>query len=78
MTGWDSIDTAPRDGTVILGCEWVSRERGEYTVIEVEWIEWIEGGSWRLASTCWADETTRADPTHWMPRPAAPKLNRTR
>jgi hypothetical protein len=57
-TGWQPIETAPRDGTKFL-C-WVPR--GPYEGISIN--RWKEGYWW-----C----TSRANPpTHWMPLPEPP------
>lgn len=65
---WQPIDTAPRDGTIVLGCEWVNKHNREHIVAEVMY----EAGAWYLASTCWPDESLWCEPSHWMPRPPPP------
>jgi len=67
---WQPIETAPKDGTVILGCEWLNRHNREHEVVEVQWDSEVE--RWVLTATVWPDESWYADPTHWMPRPDAP------
>lgn len=71
-SGWQPIDTAPKDGTKILLCltgyqpvvgyfdgeQWEYQERGDF-VEEDHWFAWQEQtGVWR--------------PDNWMPLPAAP------
>lgn len=56
------IQTAPKDGTEILGFD-----QGWFP------MEWNSSKQrWELAGCCWADETTRCQPTHWMPMPPEP------
>lgn len=65
---WQPIETAPRDGTVILAY-WPSSSWGDgYTYIhpvvfyDGQWIhDWDR------------DEETTLDPTHWMPLPTPPQ-----
>ena len=64
---WRPIETAPRDGTLVL-------VRGEKPD-EVEVAEWFQ---WNHSSKNTGDWTRRGcdafdfDPTHWMPLPLAP------
>lgn len=64
--GWRAMETAPKDGTVILGWEDLSD-----AVVEIEWDR--DWGRWVLSSTMWGDETRSAKPAAWMPRPCAPR-----
>ncbi len=54
---WQPIETAPKDGTEILGC----------------WLPSLVCGvvSWGFGEWAEADERVRA-PTHWMPLPEPP------
>jgi hypothetical protein len=61
--GWQQIETAPRDGTVV---DFLTKEGLRFT--EEWWIE-DEGGFW---SCDFADDTF----THWMPLPQSPKKRR--
>jgi hypothetical protein len=60
--GWQSIETAPKDGTWILGFG-----DGPSTVRYLYVMAWSIGNGWL---EIYSDATMR--PTHWMPRPAAP------
>lgn len=68
MTGWQPIETAPRDGTDILVCM-------TYNLGPDEWetIQWVD---WQRDPYVWPIYRTRIDipfpPSHWMPLPAAP------
>ena len=54
------IETAPRDGSVILGFYY---ER---------WYPIAWNDKWQLEGCCFADESIDCEPTHWMPMPAPP------
>lgn len=63
---WQPIESAPKDGVVLVG--------GHWPVVE---NEWLSGQSWWNIGTCtdvgvygsWDD---RISPTHWMPLPEPP------
>lgn len=57
MTDWQPIETAPRDGTVII----------VYAPGLFQTAAWIDG-YWTNACESWLD-----DVTHWMPLPEPPK-----
>jgi len=65
---WQPIETASKDGTVILGLEIQSTLGDEQMRLPIQWI----GGRWSLAWTAWADESDDCTPTHWMPLPEPP------
>lgn len=78
MSEWQPIETAPRDGTVLLGFGEAAGEiNGPFCKNEVAPICWSGGRSdypgyeWTLtcgdAYACWMR------PTHWMPLPTPPK-----
>lgn len=57
--GWRPIETAPKDGRLLLMC----RESGFCAFIgHFEYGAWMEGETGILR-----------DPTHWMPLPEPPK-----
>jgi hypothetical protein len=60
MTQWQPIETAPKDGTVVLACEI------DYYPESVASAN-FESGSW-----WWHMEGSRATPTHWQPLPPPP------
>ena len=62
---WQPIESAPRDGTVVLvwtreGCQLASYFTGQPG-------GWVEKDAWYRLT-----EDTTGLPTHWMPLPAAP------
>jgi hypothetical protein len=66
MSGWQPIETAPKDGTTILVCGHACEG---YYVADVKWVF----GEWCLFDPC--DDThsyPSYDHTHWMPLPAPP------
>lgn len=70
MSGWQPIDSAPKDGMPIL----VSAA-GEICVAawtegfkEGGWVGWVMGHG---AVAC-EDDWYRVEPTHWMPLPEPP------
>jgi hypothetical protein len=64
VTGWQPIETAPRDGTEILF--WVAPEMSEGWAEVGHWFETAHDG-W------WVAHTIERKPTHWMPLPEPPK-----
>lgn len=66
MNGWQTIETAPRDGTAIL----VFNDDGR--IYQAEW-----DGRWRFAAAdqhgCGCCSGIDDRPTHWMPLPEPPK-----
>jgi hypothetical protein len=70
---WRSIETAPRDGTLILGCC-----RGPEKWSDVGF--WHDGSQNYRQTAGWYEECYRGDlltarpvqPTHWMPLPEPP------
>ncbi|ANC03989.1 hypothetical protein AB688_18480 [Pseudomonas putida] len=83
MSGWRSIETAPRDGTEII------LRKGD-RVTAGAWIEWVKseshfhgttgvylgeteidsGGNWHSWDGGFCDDD---EPTHWQPLPAPPQ-----
>lgn len=68
--GLQPIETAPKDGTLILLC----RNIGQVYRSAGQWTE-HRGGYWTTDfAECVSDEAMMAaQPTHWMHLPAAPK-----
>lgn len=64
MTDWQSIETAPRDGTKVLGY-WVG---GEIHTGHTDGENWFP--AWEHQDDNWAM------PSHWMPLPPPPSLGR--
>lgn len=63
---WASIETAPKDGTRILGFS--ARSKAYRRPIRI--VYWHRDGSWM------ADPCDPAKVTHWMPLPAPPDDSR--
>jgi hypothetical protein len=66
--GWMPIETAPKDGTYILG--WMKSDY-ELTKIDIWWWENHRNPIW----TRWNSKshyTENDQPTHWMPLPKDP------
>jgi len=64
MADWQPIETAPRDGTYVLGC--YDNGRGwEYRV--VCWTGW-QPYPWSEAETEWAEDRVN----YWKPLPEPP------
>lgn len=71
---WQTIETAPKDGTAVLGyfpgrTGYVARQ----DVIPCYWSEW-GGGVWTCVSSGY--RLLSHEPTHWMPLPAPPAESR--
>ena len=65
--GWRPIESAPRDGTAILG--WAD---GSFAV--VHWVDWGRGdGDWQLTETGSFADDGPWWPTHWQPLPPPPE-----
>jgi hypothetical protein len=67
---WQPIDTAPTDGTTVLGyCHVPSFSKMPHV---------IGAMSWQLRAKCWwgnnGSGIVLSAPTHWMPLPAPPDL----
>jgi ribosomal protein S1 len=70
MSEWQSIDTAPKDGTVVKVVS--ATKRGIFTYYPYPITSAFHNGKW-----CWKldkEDWTSFDPqpTHWMPLPAPP------
>lgn len=65
---WQPIETAPKDGTVFLGCK-LGQFRECYKVQRADCDMWCFGG------TSGADDLfPNIKPTHWMPLPKPPAM----
>ncbi len=68
MTGWQPVETAPKDGTVVLVWTRTGPHLAAYLGRRPEgWME--KDGSYLLT------EDTTGLPTHWMPLPVPPASN---
>ncbi len=83
---WMDIETAPKDGTEILGLFFHPRDEDSYPMLSGPWTTCFKDGKWRSS---WDGEQVLEymsdfgseykslfyDPTHWMPLPAPPTHN---
>lgn len=61
MNPWQPIETAPKDGTSILGFEGGAP-------LPMRWLD----GYWQLDYLWWREDDNLVDPSHWMPFPPDP------
>ena len=69
MSKWQPIETAPRDGTPILG--YSRRLPPKARIGTIMWVE----PHWQVGGSEWAGGALAmwmSDPTHWMPLPEPP------
>ncbi len=67
---WQPIETAPRDGTRILGYS----PSKDATVCETWWVEDYLQDEWGVYIGGWDDDwDLNRKPTHWMPLPEPPQ-----
>jgi len=70
---WQPIETAPKDGTPILGCTFHPNLRHLYAPCAIVWAAYhpnSEGEkTWRTSAVC---GNKMKGVTHWMPLPIAP------
>ena len=78
---WQPIETAPKDGTVILGVRFLSYLGDGEVFPDGGTIQW-EGGPERVFKVGWAYTghlvrmiPPEDAPTHWIPLPAPPANN---
>jgi hypothetical protein len=70
QTKWQSIETAPKDGTPILGfCD----HEKECSV--VQWCEYTKYNGMKLYYWEKVDSESETTVTHWMPLPKSPVIN---
>jgi hypothetical protein len=80
VTEWQPIETAPKDGTVVLLCRVTGRRGpevhpGAWCPDEVgdgdyPWLFWEKLNASQVKPNGWDADI----PTHWMPLPAPPAL----
>lgn len=63
MTEWQSIETAPEDGTIVIIYEEGKAVSAFYDSSTKQWVETM-------------DYYEVPDPTHWMPLPKPPEPNK--
>lgn len=70
MSEWQSIETAPKDGTRILAYGVIGLEQNA----GISTVKWDWPGEWH-ADPCEASEYSpeKCSLTHWMPLPEPPK-----
>ena len=71
--GWQPIETAPKDGTYVL----IATESHDGGMTTACWdAEWSSSSGWWLLDNGKDPEIPLrgAEPTHWMPLPAAPSI----
>lgn len=67
---WHPIETAPRDGTSILGYDPKHNQLGPIYVVRYEIDSYEYDPSWRETG---GENYFTMNPTHWMPLPDPPK-----
>jgi hypothetical protein len=79
MTGWQSIETAPKDGTWFLAARkgegFEEYEIGAYDPLLFDRYEEVEGGLYRKLQERgyeWRGFNNMHRMTHWMPLPPPP------
>ena len=76
MTDWKPIESAPKDGTAVLGC--VGNAPGHYAPRMIVWAAYHPNAQgkecWRDAPIC-GNKMERV--THWMPLPPPPGKDHT-
>jgi len=72
--GWLPIESAPKDGTPILGYR---KPRLRAAIVGTAYVVPRDDGEcWYFAGTCaHVDIAPEVKPTHWMPLPAAPQAS---
>ena len=71
MSEWQTIETAPKDGTRILvfaKCEPAHRYYGSARIYVSEWVAIPDPTEF----SHWASDGIDFEPTHWMPLPPVP------
>lgn len=76
MTDWQPIETAPRDGTAVLGYGVAPYSEDGMEITVVCWVEnekFPHLSGWHSRYSGFEDLNTSRQPTHWMPLPEPPK-----
>lgn len=71
MSGWQPIETAPKDGTVIL----LMQMHRDYTdsTLDIGHFGFLEVSDYDRSDVYdWFTNAGMEEPTHWMPLPAPP------
>jgi hypothetical protein len=63
VSEWQTIDTAPKDGSTVLA----------YSPVDGPFTSRWEGSLWQGQPWRPYKEALKASPTHWMPLPESPK-----
>ena len=66
MSEWQPIETAPKDGTPIIG---LLEYPNDNVYINVKWIEEDKDGE----AGWWSEWNGKYDPVYWIPLPTLPK-----
>lgn len=75
---WQPIETAPKDGSWLMGAEkdWNEDGRGKYdwTYFMIQWSIHTDRWLYYRAGECWYPlDLESVNLTHWSPLPDAPK-----
>ena len=74
MSKWQPIETAPKDGTPILGCFYHEGLEHLYAPTMIVWAAYHPNATgeiaWRTSAVC---GNKMKGVTHWMPLPEPPK-----
>lgn len=70
---WQSIETAPKDGTPVLLYKPNEKRMGAYTLAGYWDGQWWGCGGWELVWRSRLDHKEYGRPTHWQPLPEPPE-----
>lgn len=86
MCEWRGIETAPKDGSIILVWDGATDGGPSCGVVAAYWAEWDDdddpeegaflvqaGAEWEFREIAGGDYLEGVTPTHWMPLPEPPK-----
>lgn len=78
MSAWQSIETAPKDGTHILVCRATDADghpiKSEAFGLFVQRAAWWDAEGWIVYCSMVREPELFFEPTHWMPIPAPPDV----